>query len=78
MTVKVDKGVLKPTRIISAKLQEKLLEDVCVLGEEQAIGLGKHLVHRLLWKVYKFFEELCAETEKAAISYKLVTHPLFL
>lgn len=48
MTVKVDKGMLKPTRIISAKLQEKLLEDVCVLGEEQAIGLGKHLVHRLL------------------------------
>lgn len=40
--------VIKLTRIISAKLHEQLLEDMCILGEEPAIGLREHLVHRLL------------------------------
>lgn len=40
--------MIKLTRIISAQLHKQLLEDVCVLGEEPAVGLGKHLVHGLL------------------------------
>lgn len=57
--------VMKPTGVISAKLHKQLLEDVGILSEEQAVGLGKHLVHRLLWKVDELPEEFCTQTEKA-------------
>lgn len=68
----------KPTRIISAKLHEQLLEDVCILSEEQAVGLGKHLVHGLLRKFYKVSEEICKETWGAEIEHKSVTLARFL
>lgn len=60
----MDRGGNKPTGIISPKLHEQLLEDMCVLSEEAAVGLGKHLVHRLLRKVYKLPEELCTDIER--------------
>lgn len=40
--------MMKPTGVISAELHKQLLKDVCILSEEQAVGLGKHLVHGLL------------------------------
>lgn len=61
--------MIKLTRIISAQLHKQLLEDVRILGEEPAVGLGKHLVHRLLRQVYKLSEKLCRETGKGEISY---------
>lgn len=70
---------LKLTRIISAQLHEQLLEDVWVLREEAAVGLGKHLVHGLLWQFDELPEELCRERqEKQRLDINpSLTHLLF-
>lgn len=63
----------KPTRIISPKLHKEFLEDMRVLSEEAAVGLGKHQVHGLLGKVYKLSEELCTDTERSNVMKPLFT-----
>lgn len=65
------KSTAELTRIISAKLHKQLLEDVCILGEEPSVGLGKHLVHRLLRQVYKLSEELCGKRERQRLDGNL-------
>lgn len=65
------KSTAELTRIISAKLHKQLLEDVCILGEEPSVGLGKHLVHRLLRQVDKLSEELCGKRERQRLDGNL-------
>lgn len=65
--------VMKITRIISAQLHKQLLEHVRVLSEKPAVGLGKHLVHRLLGQVYQLSEEFCRKTGETQIRYWAVS-----
>ena len=65
------------TRIVSAQFHKQLLEDVRILGEEPAVGLGEHLVHRLLRQVYQLSEEICRGAGTARIRHQSVSQLCF-